>query len=136
MLQTKKGKGSSMKFFKVVIYILPFFIFSSCVSSNAGIATSNIPLNYNLQEIEYIKTDSIEKHWFHFDIGILGFPLKEPPIDLAINELLEKNQGDALINIRYYTQKSIFLFITRNTLFIKGDVVRIKKNIQDNKRIR
>ncbi len=123
-----------MQIIRLIFLILWLSILNVCVSSNAGIATSNIPLNYNIQDIEYIKTDSIEKHWYNFDIGILGFPLKEPPIDSAIQELLNNNQGDALINIRYYTQKSIFLFITRNTLFIKGDIVRIKKNPLETKK--
>jgi hypothetical protein len=103
------------------------FLLNSCVTTNAGITTSNIPLNHNLQNIKYITTDTIKKSWYNFDIGILGFPLQEPPIDEAIKELLSKHQGDALINIKYYTQKSIFLFITKNTLVIKADVVKIEK---------
>ncbi|MFN3604161.1 MAG: hypothetical protein ACK4UJ_05595 [Leptonema sp. (in: bacteria)] len=117
-----------MKFYKLFfIVIVPLAFFQFCATSYAGIATSNIPLNQSTQDIEYMGTDSIQKSWFHFDIGILGFPLTEPPVDSAIEELIKKYQGDALINIRYYTQRSIFLFITRNTLYIKADVVRIKK---------
>lgn len=122
-----------MRIYKFAFIFFVLFYIEFCVTSNAGIATSNIPLNHNLQEIEYIKTDNIEKSWFNFDIGILGFPLKEPPIDEALNELIQRNNGDALINIRYYTQRSIFLFITRNTLNIKADVVKIK-DLKENKK--
>lgn len=122
-----------MKIHKIFFIFFVLMIYNFCVTSNAGIATSNIPLNHNIQEIEYIKTDSIEKSWFNFDIGILGFPLNEPPIDEALNELIKRNNGDALINIRYYTQRSIFLFMTRNTLNIKADVVRIKE-VKENKK--
>ncbi len=117
---------------KINIILLSFFSF--CVTTNAGITTSNIPLNYNIQDIQYIATDTVQKTWWQFDIGILGFPLSEPPIDESLNELLRKHQGDALINIRYFTQKSIFLFMTRNLLSIKADIVKINPQQQSIKK--
>ncbi len=111
----------------IYIFLVSSGIYSSCITTHAGIATSNIPLNANILDIEYIKTDEIEKTWWNFDIGFLGFPLKEPPIDAAINELIQKNDGDALINIRYFTQKTILLFMTKNSFKIKADVIKIKK---------
>lgn len=111
---------------KILILSLSFFSF--CITTNAGITTSNIPVNQNIQDIQYITTDIVQKSWWQFDMGILGFPLGEPPIDQSINELLQKHQGDALINIRYYTQKSIFLFMTRNVFTLKADVVKINSN--------
>lgn len=113
-----------MRMFSILLFLLCSF----CVTTNAGITTSNIPLNYNLQDIQYIATDSVQKSWWQFDIGILGFPLQEPPIDECINELLQKHGGDALINIRYFTQKSIFLFLTRNLFTLKADIVKINLN--------
>jgi hypothetical protein len=111
-------------------YFLYCIFFSYCITTNAGITTSNIPLNHNIQNIQYITTDTIQKSWWNFDIGILGFPLQEPPIDEGLNELLNKHKGDALINIRYYTKKSIFLFVTKNTLVIKADIVKIEHEPQ------
>ncbi|GIX41024.1 MAG: hypothetical protein KatS3mg129_0757 [Leptospiraceae bacterium] len=111
-------------FLKNISIILLLININFCITSNAGITTSNIPLNH--KNITYIATDTVQKSWWNFDIGILGFPLEEPPIDHAIQELLSKHKGDALINIRYYTKKSIFLFMTRNTLVVKADIVKIE----------
>ncbi len=121
-----------MKKISIVLIFVIFVSQSNCISTNAGITTSNIPIYPDAQDIRYITTDTIAKSWYSFDIGILGFPLKEPPIDDAIQELLKKHNGNALINIRYYTQKSIFIFITKNTFVLKADIVNIiPKNIEN-----
>lgn len=97
----------------------------SCASTNAGIASSNIPINPAVTEIQYITTDTVRKDWWVFDVGVFGLPLEEPPIDEALKELQQKHEGDALINIRYYTQRSVFLMLSKNSIIIKADVVKL-----------
>lgn len=97
---------------------------AGCASSSAGITTSNIPLtgkNYRV-----VGNGQAQVEWWAFDIGLVGLPLQEPPIDEAVQQLLEEYKGDALINIRYSTDRAIFLFMTRHTFTIRADVVKVQ----------
>ncbi|MDW7976808.1 MAG: hypothetical protein RMI35_09635 [Leptospiraceae bacterium] len=111
-----------MKYF--YLWLMIVFVLS-CASTNAGIASSNIPINPAVTEIQYITTDTVRKDWWVFDVGVFGLPLEEPPIDEALKELQQKHEGDALINIRYYTQRSVFLMLSKNSIIIKADVVKL-----------
>ncbi|MCS7205701.1 MAG: hypothetical protein NZ853_08385 [Leptospiraceae bacterium] len=113
---------SLMKYF--YLWLMIVFVLS-CASTNAGIASSNIPINPAVTEIQYITTDTVRKDWWVFDVGVFGLPLEEPPIDEALKELQQKHEGDALINIRYYTQRSVFLMLSKNSIIIKADVVKL-----------
>lgn len=105
--------------------LLAIPLLSHCAASHAGIATSNIPINFQKQEIQYIATDTVTTDWWVYDMGIFGLPLGDPPVDEALQTLLSRHQGDALVNIRYYTQRYVFLFLSRYSLTVKADVVKI-----------
>ena len=48
-----------------------------------------------------------------------------PPVAATMNRLIKSKLGDALVNIRYSTDKRIyFLIITQHTLRIEADVVK------------
>ena len=96
---------------------------NACATSSAGIATSNVPLEGIPYEI--IGPAETTLTWWTFDIALLGIPLNVPPVDRAQEELLAQKNGQALVNIRYWTDRSIYLFMTRNRLYMKADVVRI-----------
>ena len=97
---------------------------AGCASSSAGITTSNVPLtgkNYRI-----VGNGKTQVDWWSFDVGLLGLPLQEPPIDKAVQELLQTHNGDALINLRYSTDRSIFLFMTRHRFTLQADVVKVQ----------
>lgn len=97
---------------------------SGCASASAGIATSNIPIGN--REYEILGTAETSVSWTTLDIGIVGIPLEAPPVDQAVQKLLQEKGGDALINLRYSTDRSIYLFITRHRFFLKADVIKLR----------
>ena len=118
--------------FNVFFVLALFFTFTGCATSGAGIATSNIPL----EGIPYSIIGPAEsmQTWWTFDAGIIGVPLKPPPVDKAQQEVLEKQNGDALVNIRFWYDRTIILFMTRNRFHMKADVVKIIKEEPKKKR--
>ena len=108
-----------------ILAILLLGLIVSCASASAGLSTSNIPLNGKNYRI--VGSGQTEVEWWVVDFGILGLPLKEPPIDDAIDSLMKQYEGDALINMRYSTDRYIFLFMTKYRFILKADVVKIQK---------
>lgn len=96
----------------------------ACTTASAGIVTSNIPLEGK----EYTVLGSAEtvKTWYSVDTGFIGLPLRPPPVDEAIADLLKQKGGNALVNIRYSTDRTILFFlVTRHRFILKADVVRV-----------
>ncbi|EKJ87276.1 hypothetical protein LEP1GSC017_1306 [Leptospira meyeri serovar Hardjo str. Went 5] len=58
------------------------------------------------------------------DFIIFGLPFTEPPVTDLYEKVMEEDSGDALVNIRYWNDKSIFGPLTRYRFTIKGDLVR------------
>lgn len=96
----------------------------SCASASAGIATSNIPIGN--REFEVLGTEETTVSWWSLDMGLIGLPLERPPVDVAVQKLLQEKAGDALVNLRYSTDRSIFLMMTRHRFHLKADVVKFK----------
>lgn len=71
------------------------------------------------------------KTWNTFDIAIVGVPLSEPPIDKVVTTMLTEKEADALINIRYWTDKYILLFITINRLHINAEAIKFEDQFND-----
>ena len=99
------------------------FIANNCTSTSVGITTSNIPLEGKKFNVLGKAETSIG--WVNVDLGIIGIPMKKPPIDQAIKRLLVQKGGDALINLRYSTDRIIIFFISYYRFHIKADVVKI-----------
>ncbi|TGK10593.1 hypothetical protein EHQ81_11485 [Leptospira selangorensis] len=101
----------------------------SCATSSAGLATSTVPV----ADKKYKVISPVEgtKYWYTFDIAIIGIPLGEPPIDRLLEELTKEKEADALINVRYWTDKSIFVFLTVNRLHISAEAIKFEDEIPD-----
>ncbi|TGL47588.1 hypothetical protein EHQ61_15910 [Leptospira wolffii] len=100
---------------------------SSCATSSAGLATSTIPI----ADRKYKVLAPVEgmKYWVTLDIAIIGIPLGEPPIDRLLEELKREKDADALINVRYWTDKIIVAFITVNRLHVSAEAVKFEEEI-------
>lgn len=103
----------------------PVMVMVNCASAQAGVAVSNIPL----EGVPYtvLGEDSVSVSWITLDVGIIAFPLKRPPVEQALQELMKKKGGDALINIRYSTDRMIFLPVTVHRFHVTADVVKLGK---------
>ena len=94
-----------------------------CISASGGIATSNLPVEG--RQFEVIGPAETTVSWWTLDLGIIGLPLSDPPVSEAESRLVNQNEGDALINLRYWTDRSMFLFIiNRHRFHLKADVIR------------
>ncbi|MCG6140447.1 hypothetical protein EHQ23_03480 [Leptospira bourretii] len=98
------------------------FIINNCASSSVGLATSNKPIPNT--PYETVKTVEKTFTWYALDFIIFGLPFTEPPVTDLYEKVMEEDSGDALVNIRYWNDKSIFGPLTRYRFTIKGDLVR------------
>lgn len=96
--------------------------FAQCASSSVGLSPSNRPLPN--QTYETIK--SVEKvySWYAFDVIIYGASIGTPPMSDIYSDLMQGEEADAIVNIRYFNDKSVFGFLTRHRFGVKGDLVR------------
>ncbi|MBE7413578.1 MAG: hypothetical protein L6Q54_06060 [Leptospiraceae bacterium] len=112
---------------KIVFLYLSIFILWNCASSTAGIATSNIPISNKRYKV--ISPIEEQLSWYSFDIGILGIPFKKPPIDEMISKILKDKNADALVNIRYWTDKTIILFLTRSRFGLNAEAIKFEEEV-------
>lgn len=118
-----------LKFYSVLFLI--FLVFSTnCASSSAGIATSNVPIINRKYKV--LGPAQKQTSWFTFDIAIIGIQLGKPPIDKLTESIIQENNADALINIKYWQDRSIFLFLTRNRLGISADAIKFEDDSKSN----
>ncbi|XDD53823.1 hypothetical protein AB3N62_15265 [Leptospira sp. WS4.C2] len=109
-------------FFTTISFFLLSLSLLNCASSSVGIATSNKPIPNT--PYETVKTVEKTFTWYALDFIIFGIPFSEPPISDLYEKVLEEDNGDAIVNIRYWNDKSIFGPLTRYRFTIKGDLVR------------
>lgn len=114
---------------KIVTLLL--FSFFSCTTTSAGISTSNIPIVNKKYQI--LNTVSGTKGWIALDFGIVGIPLSEPLLNQLMQELINQNEADALINIRYWNDKMIFGFITYHRVGITAEAVKFEDTFSPTK---
>lgn len=96
---------------------------AGCITVSGGIAPSNIPMEGRTYSV--VGSGRAQRSWFGLDMGIIGFPLSAPPVSRTMQQLIRSKKGDALINIRYSTDKRVyFFFLTQHTLRIEADVVK------------
>ena len=107
-------------------------VFVGCASSSAGIATSNIPISNKKYKVISPVEEQIS--WRTFDIGILGIPFTKPPIDELVTKILKDKNADALINIRYWTDRSIIFFITWNRFGLSAEAVKFEEETPVNEK--
>lgn len=111
---------------KIIILLVSIFFFQ-CATSSAGISTSNIPIVSKKFKVLAPVEDKIS--WITFDFGIFGFPLTKPPVDELMTQILKEKQADALINIRYWNDRIILLFVTINRFGINADAVKFEDEV-------
>ncbi len=110
---------------KIVIFTILLSLIQ-CASSSSGITTSNIPVvNRKYTVIGPVQNTET---WYTFDIALFGFPLEKPPIDKIVDRAISEKNADALINIKYWQDKIIFLFITTNRIGISAEAIKFEED--------
>lgn len=99
-------------------------ISAGCAGSSAGMATSSVPVEG--QPYAVLGPAETTVSWWSFDVAFLAFPLGEPPVAEAASNLLKEKGGDALINLRYATDRTIIFFMTRHRFHLKADVIKFE----------
>jgi hypothetical protein len=108
-----------------IILVLLISLIVNCATSNAGIATSNIPIVSKKYKV--IAPVTKVESWVAFDIGILAKSFQKPPIETMVTNILAQNNADALINIRYWQDRSILLFITIHRIGLTAEAVKFEE---------
>jgi hypothetical protein len=114
---------SNVKFPILLLILASLHI--SCASAHAGIAASNIPII----EKKYSVLGPVEtkEYWIALDFAVLGFSVKEPPINKAMQDLQDQKKADALINIRYWNDRIILLFVTVHRMGIQAEAIQFER---------
>ena len=105
-----------------LLYIVLCVILINCASSSAGIATSNIPIVNKKYKV--IGPVEMKNTWMTLDIAILAVAFSTPPINEMMDDMIRSKEAVALINIRYWQDRSVFLFLTRNRLSVNAEAVK------------
>jgi hypothetical protein len=109
----------------LIIYLFISTLMIQCASSSAGIATSNVPIVEKKYKV--IGPVESQRDWYTFDVAIFGVPFQKPPIQEMVDTMIQEKEADALINIRYWSDRSVFLFITRNRIGINAEAISFEK---------
>lgn len=114
----------------VLVPVLLLLCATACVTAGGGVAVSNIPLGNRSYEI--VGTEEAEVAFWTLDLVLLGFPLSDPPVNAAEQQILAPytTSGDgaeyALINLRYWNDQSVYFgVVNRKRFVLQADVVRL-----------
>lgn len=98
--------------------------FGNCASASAGLATSNIPVG----DKKYTILGPVEKstRFYAIDFGLVAFPTERPPLSRLVDEAMAEKSADALVNIRYWNDRIIFLFITIHRIGLQAEAIKFE----------
>ncbi|TGL62268.1 hypothetical protein EHQ58_03445 [Leptospira ognonensis] len=110
------------KYFLIIFLFALSMAVTNCASSTVGVAASNKPiLNTTYETIK-----SVDKlfTWYSVDLILISVSTETPPTEKIYDVMMEGETADAIINIRYYNEKSVFGPIIRHHFGIRGDLIR------------
>ncbi len=116
-----------MKKFILVSVLFSILFLSSCSVVPVGYEASTIPLTNNKGDnVKYEVLGQSEGSSGYFSLfGII--PFGSVNTDQAIKEAVNKLNGDALINPRYWSRWSYYIIGTYTNVEMKGDVIKVKE---------
>jgi hypothetical protein len=97
-------------------------LLSNCASSTVGVAASNKPI----PNTPYETIKSVDKlfTWYSVDLILISVSTSTPPTELIYDTMMQGEPADAIVNIRYYNEKSVFGPVIRHRFGIKGDLIK------------
>ncbi len=96
----------------------------SCITTPVTVTSSTTPVHDKKLTANYGKVQGSHRAWSVFGLWMVG----RPDIDIAIQEALKKNGGDALINVTCYETTAWFFFVSSHTVTVEGEAVEFAKN--------
>ncbi len=109
----------------ILAFFFAFLIFTACSSTiPGGLGGASSPVHYGRYEI-IGPSRGIAKSTFVF-----GIQTGKPDLRAAVNEAVNALDGDALINLQWYTTTTnwIILPITTVKIIVKGDVIKYRRS--------
>jgi hypothetical protein len=106
-----------------IVFFLSLLI--GCATSTAGISTSNIPIV--TKKYKVVGQISEVESWLSIDFGVFGFPLTKPPVSELVDKVIKEKEADALINIRYWNDKTIIFFVTINRFGLNAEAIQFEE---------
>ena len=118
---------SALSLMHILLFLISLSIYNNCATSSAGIATSNVPIvNRKYKVIGPVQGTEA---WYTIDVAIFGIPLDVPPIEKVVDRMIRERDADALINIKYWNDRSVILFMTRNRLGISAEAIKFEDEV-------
>lgn len=114
---------------KQISFLFSLVFLLNCASSNAGITTSNIPIVNKKYKV--VAVVDKRRTWKAFDIGIIASAFSEPPINQMVNDAIKENEADALINIKYWQDRTIWGPITIHRFQLNAEAVKFEEESQN-----
>jgi hypothetical protein len=105
---------------------------SACITSPVTVTSSTTPIHDKKITSNYGRVQGSHRAWSVFGLWMIG----RPDIDIAIQDALMKNGGDALINVTCYETTAWFFFVSSHTVVVEGEAVTLMKETPTEERIR
>jgi hypothetical protein len=106
----------------ILAFVIPTILISGCSQKIADltiVSTKNVDVGTNYVKV---KSDAEGSNMAHI---IIIFPIGAPNIESAIDDVLDKNNGDIIINARLEYQTFYIPYIYgQNKYVIKGDIYK------------
>ncbi len=116
-----------MKKILVLISSVILIFITGCAVVPLGLSYSSTPLdNSNGKHKQYQILGKSEGSQGYFSLfGII--PFGSPDFSEAITDAAQQLNGDALINVRYWSRSSFYLIGTYTSIEVMGDVIKFKQ---------
>jgi len=113
-----------VRYFFITAAVVGFLILqTSCITTPVTVTSSTTPLHDKKIFANYGRVQGSHRAWSVFGLWMIG----RPDIDLAIQDALKKNGGDALINVTCYETAAWFFVVSSHTVVVEGEAVAFVK---------
>jgi|SRR5208337_2900408 len=102
----------------------------SCITTPVTVTSSTTPMHDKKISSNYGRVQGSHRVWSVFGLWMVG----RPDIDIAIQEALKKNGGDALINVTCYETTAWFFFVSSHTVVVEGEAVALVKEAPESEK--
>ncbi len=117
---------------RAAIVLLVVQTTTACVTASGGLAVSNVPVDGRPYTV--IGPGEATLYWWSFDSGLFSSPFGPPPIARAIDTVMARQKGEALLNIRYSVDRFLLPLFTLHRLHMRADVIRFGSPTDESKR--
>ena len=96
---------------------------ASCITAPVCLTSSTTPIQEKAVMQNLGKTEGTSSTWSVLGLWMIG----RPDIGAAIDEAVQKKDGDALINVRCYETFRWYLLFSTTTVRVEGEAVKFQQ---------